>query len=158
MSTPTSSNPSRVAAWRCQTFRPIGALARRSPRLRLWEPLLWLALLASPLVVPQHAAIVNEIAIVALFAVSLDLVLGYTGIVSLGHAAFFGFGAYAAAMNDYVRTELRFEADLPYEVIKALYGIAEYVSIHRYWDNSDDYYVLLGQRAMAESIDLSLFR
>ena len=35
---------------------------------------------------------------VALFAVSLDLVLGYTGIVSLGHAAFFGMGAYSAAL------------------------------------------------------------
>lgn len=35
-----------------------------------------------------------------------------------------------------------------WKVIKALYGIADYVSIHRYWDNSDDYYVLLGQRAM----------
>jgi len=35
---------------------------------------------------------------VALFAVSLDLVLGYTGIVSLGHAAFLGFGAYTAAL------------------------------------------------------------
>jgi branched-chain amino acid transport system permease protein len=29
---------------------------------------------------------------------SLDLILGYAGIVSLGHAAFFGFGAYAAAL------------------------------------------------------------
>jgi branched-chain amino acid transport system permease protein len=46
----------------------------------------------------QHALIINEIAIVALFAVSLDLVLGYTGIVSLGHAAFLGFGAYSAAL------------------------------------------------------------
>jgi branched-chain amino acid transport system permease protein len=42
--------------------------------------------------------LVNEIAIVALFAMSLDLILGYAGIVSLGHAAFFGFGAYAAAL------------------------------------------------------------
>jgi branched-chain amino acid transport system permease protein len=41
---------------------------------------------------------INEIAIVALFAMSLDLILGYTGIVSLGHAAFFGFGAYTAAL------------------------------------------------------------
>ena len=47
---------------------------------------------------PRHALIVNEIAIVALFAISLDLVLGYTGIVSLGHAAFFGMGAYSAAL------------------------------------------------------------
>ena len=78
------------------------AQARRSlldaGRMRIWEPLLWLALFAAPVLFTQHAAIVNEIAIVALFAISLDLVLGYTGIVSLGHAAFFGFGAYAAAL------------------------------------------------------------
>ncbi|MFD0668398.1 branched-chain amino acid ABC transporter permease [Ramlibacter sp. MAHUQ-53] len=67
-------------------------------RMRAWEPVLWLAMFAAPLLFTQHAAIVNEIAIVALFAISLDLVLGYTGIVSLGHAAFFGFGAYAAAL------------------------------------------------------------
>jgi branched-chain amino acid transport system permease protein len=48
--------------------------------------------------VAQHALIINEIAIVALFALSLDLILGYTGIVSLGHAAFLGFGAYSAAL------------------------------------------------------------
>jgi branched-chain amino acid transport system permease protein len=67
-------------------------------RWRAWEPLLWLLAFAAPLVLPRHALIVNEIAIVALFAVSLDLVLGYTGIVSLGHAAFFGMGAYSAAL------------------------------------------------------------
>ena len=39
-----------------------------------------------------------EIAILALFAVSLDLVLGYAGIVSLGHAAFFGLGAYTVGI------------------------------------------------------------
>jgi branched-chain amino acid transport system permease protein len=59
---------------------------------------LWVLALASPLFLSSHALIINEIAIVALFAVSLDLVLGYTGIVSLGHAAFFGMGAYAAAL------------------------------------------------------------
>ena len=67
-------------------------------RWRAWEPLLWLAGFASPVLLPSHAFIVNEIAIVALFAVSLDLVLGYTGIVSLGHAAFLGMGAYSAAL------------------------------------------------------------
>lgn len=67
-------------------------------RLRAWEPLLWLAAFAAPVLSPSHAFIVNEIAIVALFAVSLDLVLGYTGIVSLGHAAFLGMGAYTAAL------------------------------------------------------------
>ena len=63
-----------------------------------WEPLLWLLAFAAPVLSPSHALIINEIAIVALFAVSLDLILGYTGIVSLGHAAFFGLGGYAAAL------------------------------------------------------------
>lgn len=67
-------------------------------RWKAWEPVLWLLALAVPVLLPSHALIVNEIAIVALFAVSLDLVLGYAGIVSLGHAAFFGIGGYAAAL------------------------------------------------------------
>ena len=74
-----------------------GALLRAS-RWRLWEPLLWLAVMFAPLVFKSHALLVNEIAIVAMFALSLDLILGYTGIVSLGHAAFLGFGAYSAAL------------------------------------------------------------
>jgi len=71
-------------------------LANRS--WKPWELVLWLLALASPLLLSSHALIINEIAIVALFAVSLDLILGYTGIVSLGHAAFFGMGAYTAAL------------------------------------------------------------
>ena len=67
-------------------------------RWKPWEIVLWLLALASPLLLGTHALIINEIAIVALFAVSLDLILGYTGIVSLGHAAFFGMGAYTAAL------------------------------------------------------------
>jgi branched-chain amino acid transport system permease protein len=67
-------------------------------RMKAWEVALWLALLASPLALPTHALIINEIAIVALFAISLDLILGYSGIVSLGHAAFFGLGGYAAGL------------------------------------------------------------
>ena len=70
----------------------------RQGRWRWYEPLLWLAVLAVPALWPGHALIVNEIAIVALFALSLDLVLGYAGIVTLGHAAFLGFGAYCAAL------------------------------------------------------------
>jgi branched-chain amino acid transport system permease protein len=67
-------------------------------RYKPWELALWVLALASPLLLSSHALIINEIAIVALFAVSLDLILGYTGIVSLGHAAFFGMGAYTAAL------------------------------------------------------------
>src|SRR6185436_6542034 len=40
----------------------------------------------------------SQVLITALFAVSLDLILGYAGIVSLGHAAFFGIGAYTAGL------------------------------------------------------------
>ena len=47
---------------------------------------------------PSKHLILTEIAILGLFALSLDLILGYAGIVSLGHAAFFGFGAYVAGM------------------------------------------------------------
>ena len=54
--------------------------------------------LALPWLLPAHAMMINEVAITALFALSLDLILGYAGIVSLGHAAFFGFGAYSAAL------------------------------------------------------------
>ena len=67
-------------------------------RWRPWEYALWVVAFALPLLVPSHALMINEIAIVALFAMSLDLILGYTGIVSMGHAAFFGFGAYTAAL------------------------------------------------------------
>jgi branched-chain amino acid transport system permease protein len=73
-------------------------LLRQTGRWKRWEYPLWLLALASPLVLADHALIINEIAIVALFALSLDLILGYTGIVSLGHAAFFGMGAYSAAL------------------------------------------------------------
>ncbi len=68
---------------------------------RRWKPIewvLWAFALVAPLLLPSHALIINEIAIVALFAVSLDLILGFTGVVSLGHAAFFGMGAYTAGL------------------------------------------------------------
>jgi branched-chain amino acid transport system permease protein len=71
---------------------------RATSRWKVGEPVFWLLALASPFVLGTHALIINEIAIVALFAISLDLVLGYSGIVSLGHAAFFGMGAYVAAL------------------------------------------------------------
>lgn len=67
-------------------------------RWRWWELGVFGALALSWFVVPGQSLIASEIAILALFALSLDLVLGYAGIVSLGHAAFFGVGAYAAAL------------------------------------------------------------
>ena len=73
------------------------ALAKDA-RWRWWELATVLALPAAWLALPGQALLFNEIAILALFALSLDLILGYAGIVSLGHAAFFGIGAYAAAL------------------------------------------------------------
>jgi len=67
-------------------------------RWRWWEIVAWLAIAASPLVLGKYAPLINEVAILALFALSLDLILGYAGIVSLGHAAYFGAGAYGAAL------------------------------------------------------------
>jgi branched-chain amino acid transport system permease protein len=79
------------------TSKVQASLASQS-RWRWWEAALGVAALASWWLVGEHALLANEIAILALFAVSLDLILGYAGIVSLGHAAFFGFGAYTAAL------------------------------------------------------------
>lgn len=67
-------------------------------RWRPWEIMVWVLIWLAPVALPQHAALISDIAILALFAVSLDLVLGYAGIVSLGHAAYFGTGAYAAGL------------------------------------------------------------
>ena len=47
---------------------------------------------------PTYLVLGSQIAITALFALSLDLIVGYSGLVSLGHAAFFGFGAYTAGL------------------------------------------------------------
>jgi branched-chain amino acid transport system permease protein len=62
------------------------------------EIVFWLATLAPFVLAPQYLQLASQIAITALFALSLDLILGYAGVVSLGHAAFFGIGAYAAGI------------------------------------------------------------
>jgi branched-chain amino acid transport system permease protein len=67
-------------------------------RWRAIEVVFWLALLLPVWVTPNYLSLASQVAITALFALSLDLILGYAGIVSLGHAAFFGFGAYTAGL------------------------------------------------------------
>ena len=76
----------------------VAASFTHATRWRALEAAFWLLPLAAVLVFPRHYLLLNEIAILGLFALSLDLVLGYAGIVSLGHAALFGFGAYGAAL------------------------------------------------------------
>jgi len=58
----------------------------------------WAATLLPFVVAPSYLSLASQIAITALFALSLDLILGYAGLVSLGHAAYFGFGAYTAGL------------------------------------------------------------
>jgi branched-chain amino acid transport system permease protein len=59
-----------------------------------------LALLASfPLTgATFYTELVTKVMILAIFAMSLDLLVGYTGLVSFGHAAFFGIGAYTLGL------------------------------------------------------------
>jgi len=70
-------------------------------RAAAWHPAefaFWLLPPAAYFLFPDYLALLSQIAITALFVLSLDLILGYAGIVSLGQAAFFGLGAYAAGM------------------------------------------------------------
>jgi branched-chain amino acid transport system permease protein len=71
---------------------------RALSRLRWLEIVFWLAAAATIVVLPNRYLILTEVAWLGLFALSLDLILGYAGIVSLGHAAFFGVGAYSAGL------------------------------------------------------------
>ena len=70
----------------------------KSARWRADEVLFWACALGSYFVFPDHLVLVTQVLISGLFALSLDLLLGYTGIPSLGHAAFFGIGGYTAGL------------------------------------------------------------
>lgn len=72
--------------------------AGRVGRWRWQETVFWLLVAACYFVFPNRYLILTEIAWLALFALSLDLIMGYAGIVSLGHAAFFGVGAYGVGL------------------------------------------------------------
>jgi len=73
-------------------------LALSPARLRGIELFFWLALASSFFLLPDKLTLMSQIMIFGLFAVSLDMALGYAGILTVGHAAFFGAGAYAAGL------------------------------------------------------------
>jgi branched-chain amino acid transport system permease protein len=76
-----------------------GPWARRGRAAALAAALAALALLAAPPLLPGYAlTLLTQILIYAIFAMSLDLLLGYAGLASLGHAAYFGLGAYAVGI------------------------------------------------------------
>ncbi len=66
------------------------------PRIRWTEWLPWIVAAAAFFLLPEYLALGVRILIFILFALSLDLILGYAGIITLGHSAFFGLGAYVA--------------------------------------------------------------
>src|SRR5207302_1043167 len=72
----------------------IDAFAGRH-RYRTLEALPWVAAIAAYAVFPSYLPLGAQILAMILFTLSADLVLGYAGIVTLGHAAFFGRTAYA---------------------------------------------------------------
>jgi branched-chain amino acid transport system permease protein len=76
----------------------VAAHLKSRGRWSIPEIAFWAIAFASIWLLPEWHLILAEIAILALFALSLDLILGYAGIVSLGHAAYFGFGAYCAGL------------------------------------------------------------
>lgn len=68
------------------------------PGERVIASAFWLIPVAAFFLVPGYLVLGSQVLIVSIFALSLDLILGYAGIVSLGHAAFFGVGAYTAGI------------------------------------------------------------
>jgi branched-chain amino acid transport system permease protein len=76
----------------------VGYHARQHARWHASEIGFWILALSCAYLFPSRYLIMTDIVRLALFALSLDLILGYAGIVSLGHAAFFGVGAYCAGL------------------------------------------------------------
>src|SRR5882757_2697814 len=76
----------------------VSSHAIASARWRISEVAFWILALACAFLFPSRYLIMTDIVRLGLFALSLDLILGYAGIVSLGHAAFFGVGAYSAGL------------------------------------------------------------
>ena len=71
---------------------------RAQARWQWYESLFWLGAIAWYFLFPDQLPLGTQILAAALFALSLDLILGYGGIVSLGHTTFFGIGAYTAGL------------------------------------------------------------
>src|SRR5215218_2051961 len=63
-----------------------------------WEALPWLAALGIFFFAPDYLSFATTVLVMVLFALSLDLLMGYAGVITLGHALFFGAGAYAAGL------------------------------------------------------------
>lgn len=82
----------------------IVAVAPRPSPLRQWLPAIaiWASLITAPLWLPLfggYTALVGRVLVFGLAAMGLNLLLGFTGVLSFGHAAYFGLGAYGAGLT-----------------------------------------------------------
>src|SRR4030081_168379 len=77
--------------------RAVAFLADRH-RLQIWEALPWGLSLAAFWLFPDRLTFGSQVLVMVLFALSLDLILGFAGIVTLGQAAYFGVGAYTVGL------------------------------------------------------------
>ncbi len=80
------------------TLSPAAAHILRSHRFHWAELLPWVIAIALYFIFPGYRGLTTQLLVMILFALSVDLVVGYAGIVTLGHAAFYGLGAYIAAL------------------------------------------------------------
>ena len=67
-------------------------------RLWMWVGLFLLFIVIPFICKPYHLYVINHIGMAAIAAIGLNILIGYTGQISLGHGAFFGVGAYSAAI------------------------------------------------------------
>jgi branched-subunit amino acid ABC-type transport system permease component len=88
-----------IPVWvRGKRFAAVGDYLKTRYGLRWVEALPWVLAVAVYFLLPDRLAFAGQVLIMVLFALSLDLIFGYAGLITLGHAAFFGIGAYAAGL------------------------------------------------------------
>jgi branched-chain amino acid transport system permease protein len=93
-----AASPVRQAAVAARDVHPAARALMRRHSFRWWELLPWIVAIGCYFAFPDYLGFGTELLITVLFALSLDLALGYAGIITLGHAAFFGTGAYTVGM------------------------------------------------------------
>ena len=116
----------------------VGYHARQHARWHFSEIAFWILALACAFLFPSRYLIMTDIVRLGLFALSLDLILGYAGVVSLGHAAFFGVGAYCAgllALHGIVTEPV--VALLVAGLVAAVVGLVRYLRVRRQIDEDD---------------------
>src|SRR5438105_7948182 len=93
-----AASDTMAAADRGRTRERAADYLLRRHRFSPGEALPWLIAIAVFFIFPDRMTFGSQVLVMVMFALSLDLILGYAGIVTLGHAAFFGIGAYTVGL------------------------------------------------------------